>query len=66
MITQSIQVRGAGTHPAPGQFAFHDRHYDGRIRSLEVEAPTAFGTALAEPLAANPSRGYWVIAIKPR
>lgn len=52
--------------PAVGQVAFHDRHYDGRIASLEVETPTPFGPALAVPLLTDPTRGYWVVAIERR
>jgi hypothetical protein len=58
---------GAG-YPRPGQVLFHDMHGERYLVGFEpfqIDAPVEVGGVRLVPLAANPDRGYWVVAIEP-
>ena len=65
--TDRMTVEPSAGVPRVGQIVYHDRRAEGRpdaLAAFEIAAPTKLGGLTLDPLAADPARGFWIVAVR--
>lgn len=65
--TDQLTIQPANGVPRAGQIIVHDRRAERRpaaLAAFEIAAPTKLGGLTLDPLASDPARGLWIVAVR--